>query len=90
MSRPNENALTSASLATDGEQGEGANAVGVGSGELTRSRNATLRDALAMLGTAAEFLDASARATDEPGPGIVEAADFIDAARAMLAQAVAP
>lgn len=88
MIRPNEKALTPVSLATDGEQGEGANAMSVGSVEHTRSRDATLCDALAMLGAAAEFLDANARATDEPGSGVPEASDLVDAVRAMLAQVV--
>lgn len=90
MSGAYEIALTPASLATDGEQGEGANAVCAGEAEHTPWRRAALSDVLAMLGTAAEFLGANARATDEPRPGIVEAADLIDTARAMLAQAVAP
>lgn len=90
MSRPKRFALAPASLATDGNKGEDANARGVGLSEDSRDLSATLRRALATLGAAAAFLDAHARATDEPGPGIAEAADLIDAARAMLAQAVAP
>lgn len=89
MSRPKKFALVPASLATDGNKGEGTNARGVGLSEDSRDLSTSLRCALATLGAAAAFLDAHARATDEPGPGIVDAADLIDAARAMLAQAVA-
>ncbi|GAB3749712.1 hypothetical protein [Lysobacter olei] len=88
MTRPNENALIPASLAADGNQGAGANAGGVGTAEHIARPTLALSQAVAMLGTAAEFLDVYARVTDDPGPGIVEATDLLHAARLLLSQGV--
>lgn len=87
MTWPNEIALTPASLATDGEQGEGAKAGGPSDANATGTRRggqtagvqgATLAR-VAVQGAAA-LLGAYARTTDFPPAGIVEAADLLDVA----------
>ena len=80
-----------ASLATDGEQGEGAEAGGPSDANATGTRRggqtagvqgATLAR-VAVQGAAA-LLGAYARTTDFPPVGIVEAADFLDVALSAL------
>lgn len=90
MTGPNENALTPASLATDGEQGEDANAVGAGMGEHTRPQGDALILALSATDDARAMLQRYGSLTDDPASGTVEAADLLDAARVLLWQAVAP
>jgi hypothetical protein len=79
MIRPNENALTPASLATDGNQGEGAKALG-----LCEVEHSPLALALSAIDAAREQLARYALATDEPAPGVIDAADCIDAATLVL------
>ena len=89
MTGPHENALTPASLATDGNQGENANAGSVGRAEHSAEAVA-LPLALFYTDAARDTLRRLAILTDHPPPGTVEAADLLDAARDLLAQAVAP
>lgn len=90
MTGAHENALFPDSWQADGNQGAGANADGVSTAEHSAGQTLAPSQAVAMLGTAAEFLDTYARATDEPGPGIVEAADLLPAARGVRTQGVTP
>lgn len=90
MRWPNENALTPASLATDGNQGEDANAQGAGEAKHTRPEADALILALSATDEARAFLQRYGGLTDTPAPGTVEAADLLDAARVLLWQAVAP
>jgi hypothetical protein len=84
MIRPNKNALAPASLATDGEQGEGARAEGHCGAQHTPHESAPLFLARVAIDAARVQLNAYALATDDPLPGTVEAADLLDAARAAL------
>ena len=84
MSAANENALTPASLATDGEQGESANAQGVGGLQHSPQATAALFATRVAIQAAQAQLDAYALTTDDPPDGMVEAADLLDAARAAL------
>jgi hypothetical protein len=88
MIRPNENALTPASLATDGEQGEGAKAQGPCEVKHSPHGCAPLFLASVAMDAAREQLDRYALGTDEPAWGAVDAADLLDAARDAMAQAV--
>lgn len=91
MTGRNENAPTTPeSLAANGVRGEGANADGVGMAEHIRPEAKALFLALTLLDAAAEAMAQAAMASDEPPAGTVEAADMLDAARALLARAVAP
>ncbi|MBB1472392.1 hypothetical protein H5368_05060 [Luteimonas sp. MC1782] len=85
MKRPNENPLTPDSLAADGMQGAGANAVGVGKAEHSRTEQVALFAAAALMDAARDYFQDCALATDDPRPGVVEAADLLEAARAALA-----
>ena len=84
MTWPIEIALTPASLATDGEQGEGAKADGPSDANATGTRRggqlAAVRDPALARGAvqgAMALLDGYARRTDDPAAGIVEAADLL-------------
>ena len=90
MIRPNEIALTPASLATDGEQGEGAKTIGPCRVKDSPLGCATLFLAVVAMDAAREQLTRYALASDEPALGVVDAADLLDAARAAMAQAVKP
>lgn len=81
--------LTPASLATDGMQGADASAGSISEAEHSAEREA-LRLALTDTDSARGKLRGLAVLTDDPPPGTVEAADLLDAARVLLAQAVAP
>lgn len=89
MTRPNETPLTPASLATDGNKGAGANTRASDCGAQHSPQQAAALT-LALLETDAALLQLNryALVTDTPARGVVEAADLLDAARAMLAQAV--
>lgn len=87
MTWPNEIALTPASLATDGEQGEGAKAGSPSDANATGTRRGgqsagplAVPLARAAIVRAVARMDAYARATDDPQPGIVEVADLLDVA----------
>ncbi len=84
MIRPNKNALPPVSLATDGEQGEGADTKGIGGAENTRPEAEPLWLALAATCGAIAHLDCYAGLTDDPVPGVVDAADLLEAARVEL------
>ena len=91
MTWPIEIALTPASLATDGEQGEGAEAAGPSDANATGTRRGRQLSGVqgvtlprvAVQGAAA-LLGAYARQTDFPPAGIVEAADLLDVALSAL------
>ena len=87
MTWPNEIALTPASLATDGEQGEGAKADSPSDANATGTRRGgqlagVCGPALARVAVedALALLHGYARRTDSPPAGIVEAADLLEAA----------
>ena len=84
MTRPIENALTPASLATDGEQGEGAKAIDPCEAKHTGRLRPLLSRAIAGLQQARCALNAYAVATDTPAHAAVEAADLVDAALTAL------
>lgn len=91
MTWPNENPLTPASLATDGNQGAGANTRASSCEAKHSAQQATaLILALAATDAARAQLARYAQVTDSPACGAVEAADLLDATRTMLAQAVTP
>ena len=81
---PNENALTPASLATDGDQGERAKAGGPCDAQDTRDGVATLFLARVAMDAAQAQLDRYAGVTDTPMSCVVDAADLLDAARVAL------
>ena len=91
MTWPIEIALTPASLATDGEQGEGAKADGPSDANATGTRRGgqlagvrgTALARVAVQGAMA-LLHGYARRTDYPPAGVVEAADLLDAALSAL------
>ena len=84
MIPPNESALTPASLATDGNQGESAKALGPCDAQDTQDGMAALFLARVAMDAAQAQLDRYARATDTPMPCAVDAADLLDAARVAL------
>lgn len=86
MRRPNENALTPASLATDGEQGEGAKAAGLCGAQHSPQGCAALFLVRVALDTAQAQPDLCALATNDPLPWLVDAANRLDAAAVDLAQ----
>jgi hypothetical protein len=88
MTWPNENALTPASLATDGNQGESAKTISPCEVKDSPHGCVPLFLAVAAMDAAREQLDRYALATDEPAWGAVDAADLLDAARDAMAQAV--
>lgn len=86
MRLPNENALTPVGLATDGEQGESANARRAGEVKHTGPEGDALILALSATDEARAYLQRYGGLTDTPAPGTVEAADLLDAARLVLAE----
>lgn len=84
MTWPNENVLTPASLATDGNQDEGAKAQGLCEVKDSSHGCVPLYLAVAAMDGAREHLDSYALATDEPACCVVAAADFLDAAREVM------
>lgn len=90
MNRTNENPLNPDSLAADGIKGQGAKAKG------RCMRHDTPSEAVALLFTRAgiysvqQWLGRYSLLTDDPAPGTVEAADFIDAAADALRAKVKP
>lgn len=80
MTRPNKNPLDPASLEANGNQGADANARRVGDGQHNPTAMSAAILAHAAMGAARAQLDRYALATDEPAPGVPEAADFIDLA----------
>lgn len=90
MIRPNENPLTPASLATDGNQGASAKALGpCGAKHNPIASNAAIL-AVAATHTACQALDRYAMATDTPAWEAVEAANLLDTARDLLANGGTP
>ncbi|MBB1061861.1 hypothetical protein [Marilutibacter spongiae] len=84
MSHPNENPLTPASLATDGNQGAGAKADSPCGCEHTPC-NACLHEMAALaVEVARRMLALVAAGTDYPEPGTVDAADLLDTAACYL------
>ena len=90
MTWANENALTPASLATDGIQGAEAKALGPCEVKDTPEGRTARILALTATDAARTQLARYALVTDWPAWGIVEAADLLDAARAMLADGGTP
>lgn len=90
MTRPNKNPLTPASLATDGIQGAEAKALGPCEVKDTPEGRTARMLALTATDAACAQLARYALVTDWPAWGVVEAADLLDAARAMLADGGAP
>lgn len=88
MIRPKKFALTPASLATDGNQGERTKAQGPCEVKHSPHDCIPLFLAVVAMDAALEQLDRYAMATDEPAWGVVDAADMLDAARDAMAQAV--
>lgn len=88
MSRPHENALTPASLATDGNQGEGAKALGPCDSQHSPLASQARAGVLSAVHAALEHLARYAHATDAPAADMVDAADLLDAAVECLVPAV--
>lgn len=87
MIGPNENPLIPASLAANGMQGARAKALGpCGAQDTPQAASARIL-ALSATNAARGQLDRYAQATDTPAPGVVEAADLLDAAAHCLAPA---
>lgn len=85
MSVSRKSPLTPDSLQADGIEGADAKASeGAGREQDTPEGRAALSLALAAVEAAQERLDAYALAGDDPAPGVVEAADVLDRARAAL------
>ncbi len=84
MRPANRNRLTPATLASDGEQAVGAKADGHCGAKHSPQECAALFLARVALDAAQAQLGAYALATDDPHPGMVEAADLLDSARAAL------
>ena len=87
MIRPHENALTPASLATDGNQGESAKVLDPCRAEHSPNAAMTRLLVLSAIEIARKHLDSYALATDDPKPGMADAADLLDAAADCLASA---
>jgi hypothetical protein len=85
MMWPNENPLTPDSLAADGIQGADAKTLGPCEAKHSPQPCGARFLALSAMDAAQAQLDRYALATDDPEPGVVEAADLLDAARAALA-----
>lgn len=79
MIRHNENPLFPASLAANGRQGADAKTRGP-----CESKHSSLVLALSAIDVARQQLDSYALATDDPAPGVIDAADLIDAAMQAL------
>lgn len=86
MRWPNKNPLTPDSLAADGMQGADDNASGAVPAETTPAAALALRRALVATEDACAGLQCYGFLTDAPAPGVVEAADLLDAARVLLAE----
>ena len=84
MRWPNENALTPASLATDGNQGESATGLARYTANDTARATEAIQAASRALDEARQHLALCATLTDSPNWGTVEAADLLDAARVAL------
>ena len=84
MTRPNENPLTPDSLAADGIQGADAKTLGPCDAKHSPQTCAARFLALSAMDAAQAQLDRYALVTDDPAPGVVEAADLLDAARAAM------
>ena len=82
---PNENPLTPDSLAADGIQGADAKTLGPCEAKHSRQTCAARFLALSAMDAAQTQLERYAVATEDPEPGVVEAADLLDAARAAMA-----
>lgn len=80
MIRPNRNPLTPASLATDGDQGARAKAQGPCETQDSAQAMAAHYLARVAVQAAQAQLDRYALATDDPAPGVAEAADLLDTA----------
>jgi hypothetical protein len=79
MIRTNEIALSPASLATEGNQGESAKAL-----DLCDAEHSSLDLTLSATSAVRRHLDRYSLATDDPAPGVIDAADLIDAAMVAL------
>ena len=86
MTRPRKVALTPASLATDGNQGEGAKAGSQCKVQHSPQDVPALFLARVALDAAQAQLDLYALTTDDPLPGLVDAADHLDAGATALSQ----
>ena len=84
MIRPNKNPLIPHSWPADGNQGASADTKGVGGAENTRPEAEPLWLALTATCGAIAHLDCYAGLTDDPVPGVVDAADLLEAARVEL------
>lgn len=84
MIRPNENPLIPASLAANGIQGADAKALGPCEAEHSLLVTACMFLALSAIDAARQQLDRYALATDDPAPGVIDAADCIEAAMLAL------
>jgi len=89
MTARSDGPLTPASLATGGNQGASATACGLCEAKHS-AEAAALFLALSATDAARGQLDRLAVITAHPLPGIVDAADLLDAARELLSQAVTP
>ena len=90
MSRPNEMPLTPASWRADGIQGQGAKAVGPCGCDDTPTDREVLAAYVGAIHAARTLRRCLANLTSDPAPGVVEAADSLDAAADAIAQAVTP
>jgi hypothetical protein len=88
MTAPKRNPLTPDSLAAEGNRGAGVNTRGAHTRESTPGAPATLLLASVAIQSAITYLDRHARLTDAPPAGLVEAADYLDAAGRCLAWAM--
>jgi hypothetical protein len=86
MTRPSKVALTPARLATDGSQGEDAKAANQCREQHRPQDVAALFLARVALDAARAQLDLYALTTDDPLPGLVDAADHLDAGATALSQ----
>lgn len=86
MRRPNRNPLSSASLATDEEQGVGAKACGQCEVENSAHEAKVRVVVLAGIDALLALLDTQALQTVSPPVGFLEAADELDDARSHMAQ----
>ena len=87
MSWPKRNPLPPDSLAADGIQGAEAKTLGQCEREHSAGHTAARMLVLSAIDTAREHLGCYALANDDPEPGMVDAADLLDAAARCLASA---
>jgi hypothetical protein len=90
MSAPKKNPSTPDSLQAGGNRGAGVNTQGAHGRECNPDAPASLLLASVAIQTATAYLDRYARLTDAPSAGVVEAADYLDAAARSIARAVTP